>query len=74
MEGNVKWYNAVPSYYPNSKVWQKVMDINVVGGGDLNFLVYESNVDSLDFINRILVSDDKGEIKNEIEVEVRKDY
>jgi hypothetical protein len=68
MEGNVKWYNAVPSYYPNSKVWQKVMDINVVGGGDLNFLVYESHVDSLDFINRILVSDDKGEIKNEIEV------
>lgn len=29
---NVKWYNAIPSYYPNSKVWQKVMDVNVVGG------------------------------------------
>ncbi|WMN11465.1 hypothetical protein QYS49_38455 [Marivirga salinae] len=65
---SVKWYNAVPSVYSNSKVWQKVPDINVVGGGDLNFLVYESHVDSLDFVNRILVSDENGEIKNEIEI------
>ncbi|MGM0582721.1 MAG: hypothetical protein ACQETL_18735 [Bacteroidota bacterium] len=65
---NVKWYNAVPSFYENSKVWQKVKDINVAGGGDLNFLVHESHVDSLDFINRIMVSDENGEIKNEIEV------
>jgi len=64
----VSWYKAVPSFYPNSKVWQKVMNINVVGGGDLNFLVFEKHVDSLDFVNRIMVSDDNGEIKNQIEV------
>lgn len=68
---NVKWYNAVPSFYPKSKVWQKVLDINVVGGGDLNFLSYESHVDSLDFINRILVVDENGETKNEIQVDTQ---
>ncbi|ADR21013.1 hypothetical protein MATR_13570 [Marivirga tractuosa] len=68
MGSKVRWYNAVPSFYGNGKVWQKVKDINVAGGGDLNFLVYESHADSLDFTNRILVSDESGEIKNEIEV------
>lgn len=71
IDAKVRWYNAVPSYYPNNKVWQKVMDINVAGGGDLNFLIYESHIDSLDFKNRIMVSDENGEIKNEIEIDTQ---
>lgn len=41
------------------------------GWGNLNFLVYERHVDSLDFINRILVSDEKGETINEIQVDTQ---
>jgi hypothetical protein len=64
----VVWYNAVPSKYKANMAWQKVMDINVVAGGDLSYLLYESHNDSLDFVNQIVVANEKGEIKNKIEI------
>lgn len=68
---NIQWYNAVPSKYESNKAWQKVTNINVVGGGDLNYLLFESHIDSLDFVNHIIVSDEKGEIKNDIMVDTQ---
>jgi hypothetical protein len=68
---NIQWYNAVPSKYESIKAWQKVTNINVVGGGDLNYLLFESHIDSLDFVNHIIVSDEKGEIKNDIMVDTQ---
>ncbi|WP_375581203.1 hypothetical protein ABWH96_09415 [Marivirga tractuosa] len=67
----VSWYNAVPSNYKSNKAWQNVAAINVVGGGDLNYLLYESHIDSLDFINHIVISNEKGEIKNDIEIDTQ---
>ncbi|HET8861366.1 hypothetical protein [Marivirga sp.] len=67
----VSWYNAVPSAYEVNQSWQKISDINVVGGGDINFLLYERHIDSLDFLNKIIVSNEAGEVKNQIEVETQ---
>ncbi|WNB18778.1 hypothetical protein [Marivirga arenosa] len=67
----VRWYNAVPSLYQSNKAWQQINDISVAGGGDLNFLLYESHVDSLDFINHIVVADENGKIKNDIEIDTQ---
>ena len=68
VENRVSWYKAVPSFYPNSKVWQKVMNINVVGGGDLKLFGVREACRFLRFWKPDMVSDDNGEIKNQIEV------
>lgn len=70
-DDKVQWYNAVPSNYESNKAWQKVNSINVIGGGDISYLLYESHVDSLDFVNQIVVADEKGEIKNRIEIDTQ---
>ncbi|SMG08439.1 hypothetical protein SAMN05661096_00135 [Marivirga sericea] len=67
----VSWYNAVSSNYKSNKAWQKITAMNVVGGGDLNYLLYESHIDSLDFRNQIVVSNEKGQIKNKIKVDTQ---
>ncbi|WKV11017.1 hypothetical protein [Marivirga harenae] len=67
----IQWYNAVPSKYESNSAWQNVTNINVVGGGDLNYLLFESHIDSLDFVNHIILSNEKGEIKNDILIDTQ---
>jgi hypothetical protein len=67
----VQWYNRAPSSYKLNQAWQNIAGFSVVGGGDLNYLLYESHIDSLDFINRIIVSDEKGGLKNDIIVDTQ---
>jgi len=67
----VQWYNAVPSVYKSNTAWQKVNDMNVVGGGDVSYLLYESHTDSLNFINHVVVANEKGEIKNDILIDTQ---
>jgi len=68
---DIKWYNAVPSNYKSNKAWQKVNDLHVVGGGDLSYLLYESHIDSLDFVNHIIMANEKGEIKNDLLIDTQ---
>jgi len=68
---DIKWYNAVPSIYKSNNAWQKVNDLHVVGGGDLSYLLYESHIDSLDFVNHIIMANEKGEIKNDLLIDTQ---